>query len=118
MDLEALALNRGNKFLQLLDLLLFLLVGFLHLLDQQLAGFIPEVIVSGVQLDLAIVDICSLCTDLIQEVTVMGYYDNGIVKVDQELLKPFDSMEDPDGWWARQEAGYPDFRKVPVQEEP
>ena len=83
----------GNKFLQFLDLLLFLFVGFLHLLDQQLAGLIPEVIVTCVQLDFAIVDICSLCTNLVQEVTVMGNYDNGIVKVDQELLKPLNSRK-------------------------
>ena len=55
----------GNKFLQLLDLFFLFLVGFLHLLDQQLAGFIPEIVVSGIELDLAIVDVCGMGTYLI-----------------------------------------------------
>ena len=34
-----------------------------------------------------------MCADLVQEITVMGYYDNRIVKIDQELLQPFDSRK-------------------------
>lgn len=37
----------GDKFLQLLDLFLFLFVGFFHLADEKLAGLVPEIIVSG-----------------------------------------------------------------------
>ena len=55
-------------------------VGFLHLLDHQLAGLVPEIVVSGIELNLAIVDICDLGADFIQEVTVMGYHDNRILK--------------------------------------
>ena len=47
------------------DILLFLLVCFFHLTNQKLAGFIPEVIVSGVEFDHTVVDICNLCTDFI-----------------------------------------------------
>ena len=38
----------GNKFLQLFDFFLFLFVGFFHLFDEELAGFEPEVVVSGI----------------------------------------------------------------------
>jgi len=34
-----------------------------------------------------------MCADLVQKITVMGYYDNRIVKIDQELLQPFDSRK-------------------------
>ena len=91
--MEAFAENRGDELLQLFDLFLFLSVCFLHLFDHQLAGLIPEVVVTGIELNLAVVDISDLCADLVQEVTVMGYHDNGILKVDQELLQPCDRVQ-------------------------
>ena len=54
-----------DELLQLLNFLFLLPVGFLHLLNNQLAGLYPEIVVSGIQLNLAIVDICNLCADLI-----------------------------------------------------
>ncbi len=71
----------------------FFLVGFLHLFDDQLAGLVPEIIVSGIQLNLAIVNIRSMCADFIKEITVMGYHDDRIVEVDQEFLEPFDRIK-------------------------
>ena len=65
MDLEALAEKSLDELLQLLDLLFLLLVGFLHLLDHQLAGLVPEIVVSGIELNLAVVDICDLGADFI-----------------------------------------------------
>ena len=47
----------GDKFLQLLDLFLFLFICFLALLDDQLAGLVPEIVVARIELDLAVVDI-------------------------------------------------------------
>ncbi len=38
----------GDKFLQFLNLFFLFLIGFLTLLDNELAGFIPEIIVAGV----------------------------------------------------------------------
>ncbi len=52
----------GNKFLKFFDLFLFLLVGFFHLFDKKLAGLKPEIIVSGIELNLAVVNICSMST--------------------------------------------------------
>ena len=83
----------GNEFLQLLDLFFLLLVGFLHLADQKLAGLVPEIIVSGEQLDLAVVDVSDLGADLIQEIPVVGHHDHGVVKVDKELLQPGDGVQ-------------------------
>ena len=83
----------GDKLLQFLDLFFLFLVGFLHLLDQQLAGLVPEVVVTGIQLDLAVVDVGDLGTYLVQEVTVMGYYDNGILEINQEIFQPCDRIQ-------------------------
>ena len=55
----------GDKFLQLLDLFFLLPVCFFHLLDDQLAGFIPEIVVAGIELNLAVVDVCDLGADFI-----------------------------------------------------
>ena len=71
----------------------FFLVGFFHLTDQQLAGFVPEVVITGVELDLTVIDIGNLCADLIQEITVMGNNNNGVVKVDQEFFQPCDRIQ-------------------------
>src|SRR5699024_5196020 len=57
------------------------------------AGFIPEIIVSGIELDLTIVNICCVCTYFIQEIAVMGYYNDCIIKVDQKFFQPFDSVQ-------------------------
>ena len=55
----------GDELLQLFDLFFLFLVGFLHLADQELAGLVPEIIVSGIEPDLAIVDVCDLGADLV-----------------------------------------------------
>ena len=55
----------GDELLQLFDLFFLFLVGFFHLTDDQLAGLVPEVVVSGVQLDLSIVNVCDLSADFI-----------------------------------------------------
>ena len=67
LDLEALALNREIKSCKFFDLFFFFLVSFFHLTDEELAGFIPEIIVSGIELDLTVINICNLCTYFIQE---------------------------------------------------
>ena len=81
-----------DEFLQLLDLLLLLPIGFLHLLDHQLAGLVPEVVISSVELDFGIVDIGDVGADFIQEVAVVGYHDDGILKFDEKLLQPADGV--------------------------
>ncbi len=83
----------GDEFLQLLDLLFFFLVGLLHLPHQQLAGFVPEVVVAGVELNLAVVDVCSVGAYLVQEITVMGYYNDSIFKIDEEVLQPRNGIQ-------------------------
>src|SRR5699024_10954904 len=68
----------------------FLFVGFFHLFDKKLTGFKPEIVVSCIKLDLAVVDIRCVGADFIQEITVKGNHNNRVFKIDQELLKPFD----------------------------
>ena len=82
-----------DEFLQLLNLLFLLAVGFLHLLDNQLAGLYPEIVISCEQLDFPIVNISYLGADLIQEITVMGYHDNCVLKVNQKLLQPRNGIQ-------------------------
>ena len=93
LGLGSVSRETGDKFLQLLDLLFLLLVGLLHLANQQLAGFVPEVVVTGIELNLAVIDVGDMGADLIQEITVMGYYDDGVREVNQELLQPCDSVQ-------------------------
>ena len=71
--------------------MIFLSVSYthlLHLLHNQLAGLHPEVVVSCEQLDFSVVNVSYLGADFIQEITVMGYHDNCILKVNQKLLQP------------------------------
>ena len=82
----------GDELLQLFDLFFFLTVGFLHLFYQQLTGLIPEVVVTGIQLDLTVVYVCDLGAYFIQEIAVMGNHDHCIFKVDQELFQPVDGV--------------------------
>ena len=67
--------------------------GLLHLPDHQLAGLVPEIVVSGVELNFAIVDVRDLGTDLIQEIAVVGDHDDGVREIDQELLQPGDGVQ-------------------------
>ena len=79
----------GDELLQFLDFFFLFLVRFLHLFDEKLTGFKPEIVVSGIKLNFAIVNISRMSADLIQEITVMGYNNNGIIKVNQEFFQPF-----------------------------
>ena len=81
LGLGSVGAETGNKFLQLFDLFFFFLIGFFHLFDKELAGFEPEIVVTCVKLDFAVVNICCVGADLIQEVTVVGYHNYGVVKV-------------------------------------
>ena len=82
-----------DKLLQFFDLLFLLLVGFLHLTDHQLGRLVPEIIVSCIQLDLPVIDIRDIGTDLVQEIAVMRHNDHRILKIDQEFLQPADGVQ-------------------------
>ena len=83
----------GNELLQFLDFFFFFLIGFLHLLDKELAGFIPEIIVAGIELNLAIVNICGMGTYFIQEIAVVGYDDDRVVEINKEIFQPCDGIQ-------------------------
>ena len=53
------ALDEG---LQFLDFVLAALLLVVHQALHHLGGFIPEVVVTGIQLDLAVVDVCCMST--------------------------------------------------------
>ena len=83
----------GDEFLQLFDLFFLLLVRFLHLADHELARLVPEIVVAGVQRDLAVIDVRDRRADAVQEVAVVGDDDDRVLEVDEELLKPVDRVE-------------------------
>ena len=83
----------GDEFLELLDLFLFLLVGFLHLADQESGGLVPEVVVAGVEGDLAVIDVRDVGADLVEEISVVGDDNDCVREVDQELLQPVDGVQ-------------------------
>ena len=65
LGLRSVSREAGDEFLQLLDLLFLLLIRFLTLLLHQSRRLVPEVVVTGIELDLAIVDVCDVGADLI-----------------------------------------------------
>ncbi len=54
---------------------------------------IPEIIVAHIELNLAKVHIGNMGADLVQEVTVMGNNDNGVLKASQEVLQPLNRSQ-------------------------
>ena len=82
-----------DKVLQFFDL--FVCLAFLvsnHALHQS-AGLIPEVVVTNIHLDLVVVDIHDVGADIIEEVTVMGYDDNGSHIIHQKFFQPVDGSK-------------------------
>ena len=93
LTLRSIGRKSRNKFLQLFDFFLFFLVSFLHLFNQKLAGFIPEIIVSGIQLNLSVINVCGMGADLIQEITVVRYHNHRIFEINQEFLQPGNGVQ-------------------------
>ena len=93
LDLEALALNRADELLQIVDLLGLLLVRVRALRERHLAGLVPERVVPGVERHLAEVDVGDVGADLVQEVPVVGDDHHGVREVEQELLQPEDRID-------------------------
>ena len=79
-----------DERLQLPDLILpaFLLV--VHERLHHLAGFVPEIIVADIELDLVVVDIHNMGTDVVQEPAVMADHDQRAREFHEEILKPGD----------------------------
>ena len=72
-----------------LALLLFCL-GFLVLLltEGELAGFVPEAVVTGKEVDLAVVDVDGMGTHGVEEVTVVAHHEHGVFEVAEVFLQP------------------------------
>ena len=81
------ALNEG---LQFLDFVLAALLLVVHQALHHLGGFIPEVVVADVELDLIEVDIDDMCADIVQEPAVMGHDNQRAGEIHQEILQPRD----------------------------
>ena len=78
--------------MQLLDLLLGLAVLVAqHALDE-LARFIPEIVVAHVHLDLAVIDVDDVRADVVQKVAVVRDDDDGALILDKEILEPCDRL--------------------------
>ena len=57
-------MKQAAKKLSLIHIF-FLLVGFFHLFYKKLAGLIPEIVVTCIQLDLAVINICNIGADFV-----------------------------------------------------
>ncbi|MNJ56945.1 hypothetical protein D3C77_525130 [compost metagenome] len=79
--------------MKLLDLLFLLLVSVTLKRQRQLAGFIPEIIVTDIQLNFTEIDIGNMRTYFVQEVTVMGYDDNCSLIVHEEVFQPLNRFQ-------------------------
>ena len=84
------ALDECLEFIGLVGRLAVLL---LLLLQGQLAGLIPEVVVADIDVDLAEVDIGDMGADLVQEVAVVGDDDDGVLEAEEEILQPGDGLQ-------------------------
>ena len=93
LGLGSIGAESGYELLEFLDFFFFLFVCFLHLTDQKLAGLVPEVIVSRIELNLSIIDISDLGADLIKEVTVVRDHNDGILKINKEFFQPRDRIQ-------------------------
>ena len=80
--------DASNEGLQLLDLLLGLLVLILDELLDELAGFVPEVVVADVHLDLAVVDVHDVRADVVEKIAVMAHDEDGALVIHEKVLQP------------------------------
>ncbi len=67
LDLDLLAENRWMKLCSSRILSSVFLVLFPHQLLHQLAGFIPEIVVAHIELDLVVIDIHNMGADIVQK---------------------------------------------------
>ena len=82
-----------DELLQFLALIFRLLVGRLALTQRELRALVPEAVVPGILLDAFEVNVRNVCTNGIEEVTVVAHDDHRISKVDQEVLQPRDGFQ-------------------------
>ena len=74
--------------MQFLDLLLILAVLILNHALNELRGLVPELIVTDVQLDLAVVDIDNMRTNVVEEMAVMRNDQHCTLELGQKILQP------------------------------
>ena len=77
-----------DKFFQFLTFFFCLGLLVLLLTESQLAGFIPEAIVTGKEVHLAEVDVHRMRTYRVKEVTVVAYHQHGMFKVRKVFFEP------------------------------
>jgi hypothetical protein len=58
------------------------------LTKSQLAGFVPETVITGKKIDFSVIYIDGMCTYRIEEVTVVAHNQHGMFEVGEILLQP------------------------------
>ena len=71
----------GSEVLQFISSMLSFLIGFLCLACEQLIGLVPEVVIAHIHIDSAVIDVAYVRAHLVEEVTVMRYDNESILKV-------------------------------------
>ena len=124
--LTALGLVGGkpaDKFLQVADLFLPLLVLLAHQLLEQLAGIIPEVVVARIHFAGLVIHVHDVGAHRVQEVTVMADHDDNGAAVHQKIFQPFGAfhvqtvgglVQQNDGRMAEQGLRQQDFHLLPA----
>ena len=82
----------ADKFLQFLNFFVRLLFLVVERALYQLRRLVPELIVADVQANLAVVDIYDVGADIVEEVTVMRYNDDGALIICQKIFQPCNGM--------------------------
>jgi len=62
-------------------------------MKMELAGLIPEVIVAGIDLDFAIIDIRHMGAYLVQKMAVMRDDDHHVLETGEKFLQPGDGLQ-------------------------
>ena len=91
--LAAVGGEAGDEGLQLLDFLLRPLVLIAGELLNQLARFIPEVIVAEIKLDFPVVDVDNVSADVVEKVTIVTDHQYRPFVIQKKVLQPDDTVQ-------------------------
>ena len=82
-----------DEFLEFIRFGISLLALSFLLPEMELTGLMPEIIIADVDLYFAVIDICHMGADLVQEMAVMGDNDNCVIEAGKKSLQPVDGLQ-------------------------
>ena len=82
-----------DEILKLFGSLFRLFVLFLLLTGKKLTRFIPEIVVSEINVNLSEIDVADIGADLIQKISVVRYYYYRILEIYKKVFEPFGGFD-------------------------